>query len=109
MSFVIDAKWLLLVPLVPTVVFVAWVFWNLSREIWAERRTYRGFHARVIRPESRSAGIHRSRYPERRENFLQSGDFAVNYGYRPEPIVPLPRRHRQSPLPAQPSRARSQN
>jgi hypothetical protein len=109
MSFVVDAKWLLLVPLVPTMVFVSWVLWNLSREIWAERRTYRGSPARVIRPESPSARIHRPRYPERKENFIQSDDFAVSSARRPEPVVPLPPRHRRSPLPVPPSRARSQN
>ena len=103
MSFVIDAKWLLLVPLIPTVVFVTWVFWNLSREIWAERRAYRGFHARINRPESPSARIRRPRYSEERE------DLFVSSARRPEPVVPLPPRHRRSPLPVPPSRARSQN
>ena len=38
----VDAKWLVLLPLGPTLAFVLWVLWNLSREIGARRRTYAG-------------------------------------------------------------------
>ena len=40
MSYMIDMKWLIILPLFPAAVFVAWVFWNLAREIWAERRQW---------------------------------------------------------------------
>ena len=40
MSYLIDVKWLLLLPLGSIVVFVSWVFWNLSKEVWAEKRRW---------------------------------------------------------------------
>ena len=40
MFYLTDMKWLILLPLIPSALFVTWVFWNLSREIWAERRRW---------------------------------------------------------------------
>ncbi len=38
MSYMIDARWLLLLPLGLILAFVCWVFWNLSKEIGAHKR-----------------------------------------------------------------------
>jgi hypothetical protein len=58
MSYQIDAKWLLLLPIGSIVVFVSWVLWNLSKEIWAERRrrvrTFRVPRVKIHMPESQA-------------------------------------------------------
>jgi hypothetical protein len=38
MSHIIDVRWLLLLPLSSIMVFVSWVFWNLSKDIRAQKR-----------------------------------------------------------------------
>jgi hypothetical protein len=65
MSQLVDVRWLAILPLGPTLVFVLWVFWNLSREIWAEKRrwirTYRDSYVEITHPESRSTAVYVSR------------------------------------------------
>ncbi len=72
MTFVIDARWLLLLPLGSVVVFVLWVLWNLSREIWAERRrrvrSYRVSEVKIYFPASRSNAGSESVYSSRRDD-----------------------------------------
>jgi hypothetical protein len=56
MPYLTDMKWLIILPLIPSTFFVIWVFWNLWREIWAEKRRwirhYRATGDCVYRPES---------------------------------------------------------
>jgi hypothetical protein len=70
MKFVVDARWLLLLPIGSIVVFVSWVLWNLSREIWAERRrrvrTYRVSEVKIYFPASRSEAAYSSRRDARK-------------------------------------------
>ncbi len=40
MSYTIDVRWLLLLPLGSILVFVCWVLWNISHEIWAKKRRW---------------------------------------------------------------------
>jgi hypothetical protein len=40
MSYVIDVKWLMILPLGAIGAFASWVLWNLIREIQAERRQW---------------------------------------------------------------------
>jgi hypothetical protein len=51
MSFTIDARWLLLIPFGSILVFVSWVFWNISKDIWAQKRrrvrSYRGSRVKI--------------------------------------------------------------
>ncbi len=42
----LDLRWLLLVPTLLALGFMAWIFWNLIREIARERREYVGFAPR---------------------------------------------------------------
>ncbi len=109
MSLVIDAKWLLLVPLIPAMAFVMWVLWNLSREIWSERRTYGRPAVRTLRTESRTAKVHHPNLLDRRAAFDSSEEFAISYEQRREPVDPPSPRHRPSLQPERPSRARSQS
>lgn len=55
MSYLTDMRWLIILPLIPSAFFVTWVFWNLSREIWAEKRRwvryYRATDDSVHRPK----------------------------------------------------------
>jgi hypothetical protein len=60
MSFTIDARWLFILPLGLVLVFVSWVFWNISKEIWAQKRrrvrTLRGARAKIHPAETKSRG-----------------------------------------------------
>jgi uncharacterized membrane protein len=42
MPHFLDPRWLLVLPLVSVIVFIAWVLWNVSREIRKERRKRSG-------------------------------------------------------------------
>ncbi len=61
MSFTIELKWLLLLPVGAIVVFALWVLWNLSREIGARKRrwviTYRESDEMTGRLKSPSASL----------------------------------------------------
>ncbi len=102
MSFVVDAKWLILIPLIPTLLFVGWVFWNLSREIWSERRTYGGSPVRTMGAEPPRNRAHRARRFETDEDLLFSSA-------RPQAVAQAFPRHRQSLPPVPPNRARYQS
>jgi hypothetical protein len=64
MSYVIDMKWLILLSLFPSAAFVSWVFWNLTREIWAERRQWVRKYPSPMSPLIGMDG-HRERSPVR--------------------------------------------
>jgi hypothetical protein len=50
MSVTIDARWLLLLPLSSILVFVSWVFWNISKDIRAQkRRRVRSFRSARVK------------------------------------------------------------
>ncbi len=40
MLYLTDVRWIIILPLILSALFVTWVFWNLSREIWMERRRW---------------------------------------------------------------------
>ena len=40
MFSMIEVRWLLLLLIGFLLTFVSWTFWNLAREIWAERRRW---------------------------------------------------------------------
>lgn len=91
MSFVIEAKWLVLIPLIPTMMFVGWVFWNLSREIWLEKRTYGG----------RKMGV-------ARRQVLQTWDVQTTSARSQSQLLAFPHHH-PSPPPAAPNQERYQS
>ncbi len=64
MTFLIDARWLLLIPFGLIIGFVLWVLWHLSLEIHAQKRrwiiNYRETHVRP-RPAQDSREIYIAR------------------------------------------------